>query len=72
MDMKKHINTFLYISMLYSKIKAEIDINNDELLETIWEHMKEIKRGGNWIIELITYNPFTFILTSSSHFQITT
>ncbi len=43
--MKKHINTFLYISMLYSKIKVEIDINNYELLETIWEHMKEIKGG---------------------------
>jgi hypothetical protein len=23
----------------------EIDINNDRLLVTIWEHMKEIKRG---------------------------
>jgi hypothetical protein len=33
--------------MLYSKIKIETDINNDELLETIWKHMKEIKeRGG--------------------------
>jgi acyl-ACP thioesterase len=71
MDMKKHINTFFYISMLYNKIKVEININNDELLETIWEHMKEIKRGGDWIIELITYNPFTIILTFSSHFQIT-
>jgi hypothetical protein len=35
------------MSILYSKIiiKFEIDINNDEPLETIWEHMKEIKRG---------------------------
>jgi hypothetical protein len=31
--------------ILYNKIKFEIDINNDELLETICEHMKEIKRG---------------------------
>jgi hypothetical protein len=41
--------------MLYNKNNIEIDINNDELLETIWEHMKEIKRGegkGN-IIKLI-------------------
>jgi hypothetical protein len=45
MDMKRHINTFLFMSMLYSKIKFEIDINNDELLEIIWEHMREIKRG---------------------------
>jgi hypothetical protein len=45
MDMKRHINTFLFMSILYSKIKVEIDINNDEILETIWEHMREIKRG---------------------------
>jgi hypothetical protein len=31
MDMKKHI----IISILYNKIKIEIDINNDELLKTI-------------------------------------
>jgi predicted small metal-binding protein len=32
--------------MLSSKIKFEMDINHhDELLETIWEHMKETKRG---------------------------
>jgi hypothetical protein len=31
--------------ILYNKIKIEIDINNDELLETICEHMREIKRG---------------------------
>ncbi len=34
----------LFISMLYDKIKIEININNDELLETIWEHMRKIKR----------------------------
>lgn len=34
------------MSMLYSIIKIKIDISNDELLETIWEHMNEIKRGG--------------------------
>jgi hypothetical protein len=37
MDMKEHV--------LYSTIKIEIDINNDELLKTIFEHMKG-KRGG--------------------------
>jgi HD superfamily phosphohydrolase YqeK len=31
--------------MLYSKIKFEININDDELLETIWEHTREVKRG---------------------------
>jgi hypothetical protein len=35
MDMKKHI----IMSMLYNKIKFEIDINNNELLKTIWEPM---------------------------------
>jgi hypothetical protein len=41
--------------MLYIKIKIEININNDELLKIIWEHMKEIKRGweGDDIIRLI-------------------
>jgi hypothetical protein len=30
-------------NVLYSKIKIEIDTNNDELLETVWEHI--IKLG---------------------------
>jgi hypothetical protein len=34
------------MSMLYSKIKFDIDVNNDDLLETIWEHMKQRKGGG--------------------------
>jgi hypothetical protein len=39
--------------MLYSKIKIEIDINYDELLETIWEHVREIKmEGGEKVILL--------------------
>jgi hypothetical protein len=33
------------MSMLCSKIKFEIDINNDELLRTILEHTREIERG---------------------------
>ncbi len=40
--------------MLYSKIKFEIDTNHDELLETIWEHMREINGGGGGdIIKLV-------------------
>jgi hypothetical protein len=31
--------------MLSSNIKFEIEINNNKLLGTIWEHTKEIKRG---------------------------
>jgi hypothetical protein len=30
------------MSLLNSKIKIKIDINNDELFEIIWEHMREI------------------------------
>jgi len=33
------------MSMFCSKIKFEIDMNNDELLETILKHVREIKRG---------------------------
>ncbi len=43
--MKRRNNMCLFMSMLKNKIKIEIDINNDELLKTIWEHMREIKRG---------------------------
>jgi len=32
--------------MLYSKIKFDIDVNNDDLLETIWKRMKQRKGGG--------------------------
>jgi hypothetical protein len=32
--------------ILYRRIKFEISINNDELLKTIWEHMREKRRGG--------------------------
>jgi len=31
--------------MLCCKMKIEIDINNGELLKTIREHIKKIKRG---------------------------
>jgi hypothetical protein len=40
-----NINTCLFMSMWNSKIEFEFDINNDELSKTIWEHMREIKRG---------------------------
>ncbi len=35
----------------YVKTKFEIDINNDELLETTWEHVMKIKREeGDWTL----------------------
>jgi hypothetical protein len=55
--------------MLYRKIKIEIDTNNDELLETIWEHMKEIKGSGRgiakWINLHIICHYFHLFLTFS-------
>jgi hypothetical protein len=43
------------MSILYIKIKIEIYMNNNGLLETVCEHMKQIKRGGRGrdIIKLI-------------------
>jgi len=38
------------------KGQVQIDINNDEPLQTIWEHMSEITRGGGDIIKLINLN----------------
>jgi hypothetical protein len=32
--------------MLCSIFKFEIDLNNNKLLGTIWEHTRKIKRGG--------------------------
>jgi hypothetical protein len=29
--------------LLYNKIKIKVHIKNDELLKTIWEHMRKIK-----------------------------
>jgi hypothetical protein len=34
------------MSNLYNKIKIEIDRNNDQLLKTIWEPMREINKKG--------------------------
>jgi hypothetical protein len=51
MDMKKKINMCLFISMIFIliKIKFDININNDELLENIWEHKKRKEKVDcNW------------------------
>jgi hypothetical protein len=42
--LNRHNNMCLFISILHSKIKFEIDINSDDVLEIVWEHMREIKR----------------------------
>jgi hypothetical protein len=60
--------------MLFIKIKFGMDINHhDELLETIWEHMEEMKRGkkgrgGGVIIKLIHFH--LIIRAHSIHSQI--
>jgi hypothetical protein len=56
---KTHV-PFLWTTLLlllYNKIEFEIDTNNDELLETIWEHMRE-KKGKGGIIKLINLHLF--------------
>jgi hypothetical protein len=40
-----NIRMCLFISMLCTIIKFEIDLNYDKLLGTIWEHTRKIKRG---------------------------
>jgi hypothetical protein len=53
------------------KSTLKIDINNNELLETIWEHMKKIKEGkGRRYYQIDKPSiSFTIFLTSFSHFQ---
>jgi hypothetical protein len=54
------------MSMMYSKIKVEIGVINDELMETIWKLMHEIKWGEGEvsnIIELINLHLLTIIFT---------
>jgi hypothetical protein len=46
MDMKRHI----FMSMLYIKIKFEIDIDNNEKLEIIWKHMKKKREEEGGIL----------------------
>jgi hypothetical protein len=54
MDMRKIINTCLFISMIFILIQIKFDVkrNNDELLENIWEHKgkkkKKKKVDCNW------------------------
>jgi len=45
MDMRRKINACLFMSMVFPSIqmKFDIEINNDELLENIWEHKKSKK-----------------------------
>ncbi len=58
----------LFIFILCSKIKFEIDINNDELLETILKHVREIKRGeGEGIIKLIKLHLLSPLFLPFSH-----
>jgi hypothetical protein len=44
MDMKRKINMCLFMPMIFTLIqrKLKIEINNDELLETIWDIRKGV------------------------------
>jgi hypothetical protein len=43
MDLKRQINMYHFMSMIFIliEIKSDIEINNDELLIIIWEHNKK-------------------------------
>ncbi len=62
-NIKRHKLIYLIMSMLYNKIRFEIDLNSDELLKIIWEHMREIKKES-WkdIIKLINLHLLIIIL----------
>jgi hypothetical protein len=64
MDM--HNNMCFFMSLLYSKIKIEFHISNDELLKIIWQNRKEKKNEGR---EASLYL-FTNILILFSHFHV--
>jgi hypothetical protein len=56
-------------NVLYSKVKIEIDTNNDELLENIWEHIiniRELKWGT--ISKCNLSQNFKIYLTITIHF----
>ncbi len=52
MDMRRKINTCLFMSMVFTsiQIKFDIEINNDELLENIWEHKKSKKTWSSLVV----------------------
>ncbi len=45
MNMKMQNNMCIFMSIIFIliQIKFDIDINNDELLQTMWEHKKKEK-----------------------------
>jgi hypothetical protein len=62
-------------NVLYSKVKIEIDTNNDELLETIWEHIiniREIKWGRYSVYFLINKlsSPLPLFLSLAHNFKV--
>ncbi len=57
--------------MLYINFKFEIDLNSDDLLGTVWEHMREIKRGRGreyYCINKVP-SPLPLFLSFFSHFE---
>jgi hypothetical protein len=62
-------------SVLYSEVKFEIDTNNDEVLETIWEHIiniREIKWGTYSVYFLINKisSPLPLLLSVAHTFKV--
>ncbi len=53
MEVKKYkINMCFFMFIIFILIQFHIDINNDELLETIWEHNRERKKKSCKVVRL--------------------
>ncbi len=55
-----HNNMCFFMSLLYSKIKFEFNISNDELLKIIWQNLKEKRTGKRGIS--ISFNQYSYIV----------
>jgi hypothetical protein len=52
-----------------NNIKIDINTNNDPLLETIWEHMKEVREREVILLNFKLSSFLSLFLFFSSHFQ---
>ncbi len=68
-NMKWHNNMCLLMSVLYNNIKIDINTNNDQLLETIWEHMKEVREREVILLKLKFSSLLSLFFIFVSHFQ---
>jgi hypothetical protein len=58
-------------NVLYSNIKIEIDTNNDELLETIWEYIINIRdiKWGRYLVYFLINKLSSPLITLINHYS---